>query len=77
VAHLVDTNIFLEILLDDYKASLCTSFISEHRGEIYISDFSIHSIGVITNRLKKIGLFDIFLRDLLPHVHIARLPEFA
>jgi predicted nucleic acid-binding protein len=77
VAHLVDTNIFLEILLGDSKAGLCSSFISSHRGNLYITDFSINSIGVVTNRLKKIELFEIFLRDILPHVYIARLPEFS
>ena len=77
MAHLIDTNIFLEILLGDSKAEICSSFISGHRGDLYISDFSINSIGVISNRIKKIDLFEIFLHDILPHIHIARLPEFS
>ena len=77
MAHLIDTNIFLEILLGDSKAGVCSSFISSHRGDLYITDFSINSIGVVTNRLKKVELFEIFLRDILPHIHIARLPEFS
>ena len=77
MAHLVDTNVFLEILLGDSKAETCESFLAEHRGELYVSDFSINSIGVILNRIKRISLFDLFLRDILPHVHIARIPEFA
>ena len=77
MAHLADTNIFLEILLGDSKADICSSFISKNRGDLYITDFSINSIGVVTNRLGKIELFEIFLRDILPHVHIARLAEFS
>ena len=77
MAHLIDTNVFLEILLNDSKSAICSSFISNHRGELYLSDFSINSIGVVTNRLGKITQFEIFLRDILPHVHIARLAEFS
>ena len=77
MAHLVDTNIFLEILLADSKADICSSFISKHRGDLYVTDFSINSIGVITNRLGKIEQFEKFLRDILPYVHIARLVEFS
>ena len=77
MAHLADTNIFLEILLGDSKAGICSSFISSHHNDLYITDFSINSIGVVTNRLGKLEQFEIFLRDILPHVHIARLAEFS
>ena len=77
MGHLADTNIFLEILLGDSKADICASFISKHRGDLYITDFSINSIGVVTNRLGKIEQFENFLLDILPHVHIARLAEFS
>jgi predicted nucleic acid-binding protein len=77
VAHLADTNVFLEILLGDSKAGICSSFISKHHSDLYITDFSINSIGIVTSRLGKIEQFEIFLRDILPHVHIARLAEFS
>ena len=74
MAHLADTNIFLEILLGDSKAGICSS---KHRSDLYITDFSINSIGIVTHRLGKFEQFEIFLRDILPHVHIARLAEFS
>jgi predicted nucleic acid-binding protein len=49
----------------------------EHKGELYISDFSINSIGVVAYRLGKLELFGEFLADILPHIHIARLPEYS
>lgn len=51
--YLADTNIFLEILLGQRKAKRCQSFLNSHIDQIYISDFSLHSIGVILFRLKK------------------------
>ena len=75
--YLVDTNVFLEILLSDPRMAMCEEFIAEQGGSIYISDFSINSIGVILYRLHSLPLFERFLRDLLPNAHIARLPEFS
>ena len=44
---LLDTNIFLEILLQQEKSAAwaCKAFIQKHSEHIYISDFSLHSIG--------------------------------
>ena len=75
--YLVDTNVILEILLNDANSLSCISFMKEHKGKLYISDFSINSIGVITYRLGKLELFGEFLADILPHIHIARLPEYS
>jgi len=52
--YLLDTNIFLEILLDQEKKSACQKFISKNSDKIAISDFSFHSIAVILFRYKKI-----------------------
>jgi len=71
---LVDTNIFLSILLDEDKASICKQYLIDAEGKLFISDFSLHSIGVITFRLGKKDTFDKFVADILPMVEIASLP---
>jgi len=64
MAFLFDTNVFLEILLDQEKKETCKALLNEHIGSIYISDFSLHSIGVILLKQKKAKIFDKFLKDL-------------
>jgi hypothetical protein len=53
---LVDSNIFLEVLLSQAKKDQCESFLGELRDGKkvgVITDFSIHSIIVIMSSLKK------------------------
>ena len=38
--YLIDTNIFLEMLLEQEKEEKCTKFLEEAEEECYISDFS-------------------------------------
>lgn len=45
--YLADTNIFLEVLLAQDKRKECKNLLEENRGKLSISDFSLHSIGVI------------------------------
>jgi predicted nucleic acid-binding protein len=45
--YLLDTNILLEILLQQEKSSECEHFMNNNLGAIAISDFTLHSIGVI------------------------------
>ncbi len=74
--YLIDTNIFLEILLEQEKEKDCTKFLEEIEDECYISDFSLHSIGVILFRMKKDELFLKFLNDMFLNTEIIRLsPE--
>jgi len=47
---LVDTNIFLEILLGQPNKERCKEFLQENSGQCSLSDFSLHSIGVIAFR---------------------------
>ena len=75
MAFLFDTNVFLEILLDQEKKETCKALLNEHIGSIYISDFSLHSIGVILLKQKKAKIFDKFLKDLLPFSTILSLPK--
>ena len=63
--YLVDTNIWLERLLDQEKSDEVGEFLSAvHSDQMAITDFSLHSIGVITTRLKRPDIFTVFLIDI-------------
>jgi uncharacterized protein len=72
--YLADTNIFLEILLRQEKSDVCKSFLKENLADICLSDFSLHSLGVVTFRQGKPGLFMEFAQDMLPHLQLLSLP---
>ena len=73
--YLVDTNIFLEILLKQDKSKDCKDFLDKNMDQINITDFSLHSIGVILFRQKEDELFSKFPDDTLPKVHLTALPK--
>ena len=73
--YLLDTNIFLEILLKQKKSNICKTFITSHYNEIFISDFSLHSIGIILFRYKKQNTFYEFIQDLVSRIRILNLPS--
>jgi len=72
--YLIDTNIFLSVLLGQGKSERCRRFLSDNRGSLHISDFSLHSIGVILFRNDKPGLFRKFVEDALPLLSVQSLP---
>jgi uncharacterized protein len=50
---LIDTNIFLEVFLNQAKANDCLNFLEKvDRGELqgFVTDFTIHSIAVVLER---------------------------
>lgn len=58
--HLLDTNIVLELLLDQEKADEVEHLLRNTQpGALYFSEFSLYSLGVVLIRLK---LPDVFLR---------------
>ena len=64
--YLVDTNIFLEALLEQQKAKEVRSFFQKvDLGEIFITDLSLHSIGIVLFGLGKLELFNSFLDDMI------------
>lgn len=64
--YLVDTNIWLERLLDQAKSEEVGRFLSDTPpNQLIISDFSLHSIGVILDRLDKQAVFAEFVDDVL------------
>lgn len=75
--YLFDTNIFLEILLSQEKSSDCKKSLTDNIDCIFISDFSLHSIGVILFRHKKEKIFNKFMIDVLPKIDIVSLSREA
>ena len=65
VRYLVDTNVWLERLLDQEKSVIASKFFDLITTDsLFVSDFSVHSIGVILSRLKKYDIFETFINDL-------------
>lgn len=64
--YLADTNIFLEALLAQDKKDEVQSFLQTiDLSTIFITDLSLHSIGIILFRLKNFELFISFLEDIV------------
>ena len=73
IMYLIDTNIFLEILLDQVKRGECEKFLSNNSGQTYISDFSLHSIGVILFRSGREYYYQNFVDDVIPRINVISL----
>ena len=73
--YLVDTNVFLEILLGQAGRRKCETFLQGEKGAAWISDFTLHSIGVLLFRQKRPELFAQFAADTLPQFTILSLSE--
>jgi len=71
---LVDTNVFLEILLKRDKKEDCKKFLDDNIGDLNITDFSLHSIGVILFRYGKEEVFRRFIEDIMPNIKLLTLP---
>jgi len=64
--YLIDTNIFLEALLEQEKTDVVRSFLSSTNVEyMFITDLTLHSIGIILFKLKKDDLFLSFLDNVI------------
>ena len=62
---LLDTNIFLEVLLAQERAAEAAALLHNERGHaLFVSDFSLHSIGVILYRTKQHAAYSQFLEDM-------------
>lgn len=73
--YLVDTNLFLEILLNQAGRKKCEVFLQGEKGAAWISDFTLHSIGVLLFRQQRSDLFQKFVADVLPPFTILSLSE--
>ncbi|GIV21424.1 MAG: hypothetical protein KatS3mg023_3175 [Armatimonadota bacterium] len=61
---LIDTNVFLEVFLNQEQAEAARSLLSmvgEH--DMFLSDFSLHTIGVVLFRKRLYRMFQDFVQD--------------
>lgn len=63
---LLDTNIFLEVMLSQSKAADARKLLSQTgKHELHLTDFSPHSIGCYLFNRKKHPAFKLFFRDMI------------
>lgn len=63
---LIDTNIFLEVILEQAKAEEAQALLvktEEH--EFFISDYALHSIGILLFHRKQHHVFQEFVNDMM------------
>ncbi len=76
---LVDTNVWLELLLEQENADEVRQFLgSVESNHLFITDFAFHSIGIVLTELKRIEALLQFVQDTLLDgaVHLIHLkPE--
>lgn len=73
---MLDTNIWLEVLLEQEKENQVHKFLSQTDSSyLNITDFTIFSIGIILSKLEEFEILDKFYRDVVYHsgVNIIRL----
>ena len=64
--YLLDTNIWLERLLNQENSAVVGELLTTlSPTEICMTDFTLHSIGVICDRLKQIEIFQQFVQDVV------------
>ncbi|HHT9124629.1 MAG TPA: type II toxin-antitoxin system VapC family toxin [Candidatus Brocadiia bacterium] len=71
--YLVDTNIFLEVLLTQEKREVCKKFLDTNIENLFVSDLSLHTIGIILFRNNKEDVFQRFVNDVIFNVKIITL----
>lgn len=71
---LVDTNIFLEILLEQDRAEEAKDLLRKvDQRDFFISDFALHSVGLLLLRQRKPEVFRAFLSDMIANAGIIQL----
>jgi len=64
--YLVDTNIWLERLLEQLKSDEVAVFLnSAQSSSFFMTDFTLHSIGIILSKLARHEAFHTFVKDTL------------
>jgi len=72
--YLVDTNVWLELLLEQAKADEARQFFQGMEStSLAITEFSLYSLGVILTRLKKDDVFEDFLSDAIEDSGVMRI----
>lgn len=63
--YLLDTNIWLEVMLEQARSDESQRLLEDTPPEaLHITDFALHSIGVILTRLKRMAALRDFLQDI-------------
>ena len=63
---LIDTNIFLEVILEQSNASEARALLTKtEEHEFFLTDYSLHSIGLLLFRRQQHDVFQGFLDDML------------
>ena len=63
--YLLDTNIFLELLLEQQNSDIVEEFLRKTPSEeLYFSEFSLYSVGIILFQTDKYEVFSRFIEDL-------------
>jgi predicted nucleic acid-binding protein len=71
---LVDTNVWLELLLEQEKTDEVRQFLQATEARLLsITEFSLYSIGIVLTRLKKDDIFEDFLSDTIEGSGVARV----
>lgn len=74
--YLVDTNVWLERFLDQEKANEVRDFLNQTPSDqLRLTDFSLHSIGIVLTRLGKGEAFVQFVRDAFLDGAVSRIWE--
>ncbi len=72
--YLIDTNVWLELLLEQEKATEVRQFLQRIEARLLaITEFSLYSIGVILTRLRKDDVFEDFLSDTIEDSGVMRI----
>ncbi len=72
--YLVDTNVWLELLLEQERADEVRQFFQAIEARwLAITEFSLYSIGVILTRLGKDAMFEDFLSDTIEDSGVGRV----
>ncbi len=72
--YLVDSNVWLELLLEQERAEEVVQFLQiVGTDELWITEFTIYSIGIIMTRLNKDEIFEDFLSDVLEDSGVKRV----
>jgi predicted nucleic acid-binding protein len=72
--YLLDTNIFLEILLGHEKQDACKKFINKHSEKCQLSDFTLYSIGIALFRKNLFEEYGDFYNDVISIITLHALP---
>jgi uncharacterized protein len=71
---LVDTNLWLELLLEQEKAEEVHQFLeSVDAHQLSMTEFTLYSIGLITIRLGEESIFEVFISDILEESAVRKI----